>query len=102
MHEVISEYTLGDAIDDGLLVPVFQNRWQQLSFCKPIVATSSIHSQFSKAAIMEMWNAFVDWVKYEKADLKPEDRLFRTRMNGKEIWVIEDPQAYTLMFPSDY
>lgn len=89
-------------MNDGMLIPVFRNRWQQLSGCKPIVATSSIYSEFSLAAIMEVWNGFVEWVKYEKGDLKPEDRLFHTQMNGKVIWVIDDQQAYTIMFPSDY
>lgn len=102
MDNVISSYTLGNAISDGVLVPVFRNRWPSLSGCKPIVATASIISEFSLAAIQEIWNEFVKWVKDEKADLRPEDRLFKTQMNSKDIWVVEDPQAYTIMFPSDY
>lgn len=102
MNKIISKYTLCDAIDDGMLIPVFRSRWLLLSGGRPILATSSVYSEFSLAAILEVWNAFVGWVKYEKGDLKPEDRLFKTRMNSKDIWVIEDPQAFTIMLPSDY
>ena len=58
---VISEYTLQQAIADGVLVEVFKNRWGQLSGWKPIVATSHLFSDVSEAGLLEIWNEFVDW-----------------------------------------
>ena len=33
--EVIYSYTLEQAIDDGVLVPIFANRWKELTGGKP-------------------------------------------------------------------
>ena len=41
--EVVSVvYSLEQAIEDGVLVEVFKNRWQELSQGKPIVATATL------------------------------------------------------------
>jgi hypothetical protein len=40
--EVIATYPLKQAIKDGRLVEIFQNRWPELSGGKPIVATASL------------------------------------------------------------
>ncbi len=100
--QVISVYTLQQAIDDGVLVEVFKNRWPELSGEKPIVATSHLFGEVSLAALLEIWNEFVDWNKYVKSFLPEEDQMFVTEMNGEKIWVIEDGAAYTLLFPDDY
>jgi hypothetical protein len=34
--------------------------------------------------------------------LPEEDRMFVTSINGKKVWVIEDGQAFTMMYPEDY
>ena len=39
---VIVEYTLKQAIEDGVLVEIFKNRWPQLSGGKPIIATAHL------------------------------------------------------------
>ena len=57
--EVISAYPLAQAIEDGVLVEIFKNRWPQLSGGKPIVATSHLFSAISLAGLMEIWNEFV-------------------------------------------
>jgi hypothetical protein len=56
----------------------------------------------SLAGLMEIWNECVDWKKKVEPTLKEEDRLFSTKMNGRRVWVIEDAQALTLMYPEDY
>jgi hypothetical protein len=99
---VITVYTLEQAIADGMLVEIFKNRWGELSHGKPIVATSHIAGEVSLAGLMEIWNAFVNWKKHIEPTLPEDERLFHTGMNSKKVWVIEDDAAYTLMYPEDY
>ena len=98
--DVISTYTLKQAIADGVLVEIFKNRWDELSNGKPIVATAHLFGAVSLAALREIWNEFVSWRKTVMPSLPDEDRLFSTTMNT--VWVIEDDAAYTLMYPEDY
>jgi len=96
---VIYEYSLEQAIKDGVLVEIFKNRWDQLSGGKPIVATQHLFSEVSLAGLLEIWNEFVQWhthTKDENAD------LFVTKMNGNDVWLIEDGSALTMMYPEDY
>ncbi len=99
---VISVYSLEQAIEDGVLVEVFKNRWPELSGGKPIVATSHLFSQVSLAGLLEIWNEYVDWRKNIMPTLPEEDQLFATTMNGKKVWLLEDGQAFTMMYPEDY
>ena len=102
MSNVIYEYTLQQAIADGVLVEVFKNRWKELSGGKPIVATSHLYNEVSLAALLEIWNEFVHWNKHIKDTLPEEEQMFVTTMNGEKIWLIEDGQAFTMMYPEDY
>ena len=99
---LIIEYTLQQAIADGVLVEVFKNRWQQLTHGKPIVATTHLFSEVSLAALLEIWNEYVAWRKNIMPTLPEEEQMFTTTMNGKKIWLIEDAQAFTMMYPEDY
>jgi len=58
---VIYSYTLDQAVADGVLSPVFTNRWDELSGGKAIVATAAIIHDLSLAAIQEIWNEYVIW-----------------------------------------
>jgi len=98
---VIYEYTLQQAIEDGELVELFKNRWQQLSGGKPIVATAHFFNEVSLAGLMEIWNEFVHWKRPTPPE-NPDEQIFTTTMNGLKIWLIEDSQAFTLMYPEDY
>jgi hypothetical protein len=100
--EVIAVYTLEQAIEDGVLVEVFKKRWKDLSGGKPIVATSHIFGEISLAGLMEIWNEFVEWRKMVMPTLPEEDQLFHTIMNYKTVWVLEDGQAFTILYPEDY
>jgi hypothetical protein len=102
MTQTVIEYTLQQAIDDGVLVEVFKNRWQQLTHEKPIVATSHLLEDVSLAALLEIWNEFVVWRKEIMPTLPEEEQMFVTKMNGNKIWLIEDGQAFTMMYPEDY
>lgn len=99
---VIAVYSLQQAIADGVLVEIFKNRWTQLSGGKPIVATSHLFGEVSLAGLMEIWNEFVEWRKNVMTTLPEEEQMFTTSMNNEKVWVIEDGQAYTLLYPEDY
>ena len=64
---VIARYTLEQAIEDGVLVEIFKNRWGQLSGGKPIVATSHLFGEVSLAGLLEIWNEYVHWRKHTRA-----------------------------------
>ena len=100
--EVISVYSLEQAIEDGVLVEVFKARWQQLTQGKPIVATSHLFSQVSLAGLLEIWNEYVDWRKNVMPTLPEEDQLFVTTMNSENVWLLEDGDAFTMLYPEDY
>ena len=102
MSNVIVEYSLEQAIQDGVLAEVFKNRWEQLSGGKPIIATAHLCENVSLAGLMEIWNQFVHWKNSVMMTLPEEERLFVTEMNGNKIWLIEDGQAFTMMYPEDY
>ena len=98
----IVEYTLDKAIDDGVLVEVFKNRWQEFSQGKPIVATAHLFNEVSLAGLQEIWNRFVHWKKHIMPILPEEEQMFYCIMDGKRVWIIEDQAAFTMMYPEDY
>ncbi len=102
MNTKIYEYTLQQALADGVLGEVFKNRWQELSGGKPIVATTHLFSEVSFAVMQEIWNKYVFWKKHTMPKLAEGDRLFSTLVNNKKVWVIEDGQAITMLYPEDY
>ena len=99
---VIFEYTLQQAIADGVLVELFKNQWPELSGGKPIVATSHLFREVSLAGLREIWNEYVEWKKNVMPTLPEEEQMFTSSMNNEKVWVIEDGQAYTLLYPDDY
>ncbi len=99
---VMYEYSLEEAIKDGVLVEVFKNRWEHLSGGKPIVATDHMYQEVSQAALLEIWNEYVGWREHIMPTLPEEEQLFVTTMNGNKIWLIEDGAAFTMMYPEDY
>jgi hypothetical protein len=98
----IITYSLAQAIADGVLVAVFKHRWRQLSGGKPIVATEHLFTTVSQAALLEIWNDYVDWRKNVMPTLPEEQQMFVTAMNDRKVWVIEDAQAFTLLYPEEY
>jgi hypothetical protein len=97
MDNVISSYTWQQAVEDGVLAEVFKDRWEQLTKGKPIIATQGVISNFSMSAIMEIWNAFVEYRK-----TNPNTTHFTTKMNNKTVWLIDDGTTFTIMYPEDY
>jgi hypothetical protein len=101
VDEVIYEYPLEQAIADGVLVEVFKPRWKQLSGGKPIVATAHLFNEVSLAALLEIWNEYVEWRNLPPI-IPEEEQMYATKMNGKKIWLHEDGAAFTMMYPEDY
>lgn len=101
-EDIIYAYTLEQAIADGVLVEVFKNRWQRLSSGKPIVATAHLFNEVSLAALLKIWNEYVYWRKTVMPTLPEKEQMFTTTMNGHKVWLIEDGQAFTLLYPEDY
>lgn len=100
--DVIYMYTLAQAVADCVLVEIFKRRWTQLSGGKPMVATAAVFQDISLAGLIEIWKKFVHWRKFVEPTLREEDRLFKTEMNSKTVWVLEDGQAFTILYPEDY
>ena len=100
--QVISVYSLEQAVADGVLVEVFKKRWKELSGGKPIVATAHLFGQVSLAGLLEIWNEFVEWRKDVCPTLPEEEQMFVTTMNGEKVWLIQDGDAFTMMYPEDY
>ena len=100
--DVISVYSLEQAIEDGVLVEVFKDQWHELTHGKPIVATSHLFSQVSLAGLLDIWNEYVDWRKNVMPTLPEEDQMFATTMNGEKVWLLEDSDAFTMLYPEDY
>lgn len=99
---VIASYPLEQAIADGVLVEILKHRWEQLTGGKPLVATAHIFGEISIAGLMEIWNEYVNWRKNVMPTLPEEEQMFVTRMNNQKVWVIEDGQAFTILYPEDY
>ena len=99
---VIHEYTLQQAIADGVLIELFKNRWKTLSNGKPIVVTAHLFDDVTLSGLLEIWNAYVEWRTSAPPVSEQEGWIFHTQMNGKMVWVIEDAQAFTLLYPQDY
>src|SRR5450755_2473196 len=82
MNNIIYEYSLEQAISDGVLAEVFKSRWEKLSGGKPIIATAHLFETVSLTGLMEIWNQFVHWKNTVMMTLPEEERLFVTEMNG--------------------
>jgi len=102
MADVIYSYTLEEAVADGVLAEIFKDQWQELSRGKPIVATEHLFVSVNSADLVEIWNRYVYWRKKIMPTLPEEDQMFATVIQDKKVWVIEDGQAFTLLYPEDY
>ena len=56
----------------------------------------------SEAALVDIWNDYVRWRREVEPTLPEDEKLFTTTVNGEKVWLIEDGQAFTILYPSDY
>jgi hypothetical protein len=94
--DIICIYTRQQAVDDGVLVEA--SRWNGI----PVMATTHISEEFGLVELIDIWQKFLAWKDQEEPKLPEEDRLFHIEAKGKKVWVVEDSQALTIMFPEDY
>jgi hypothetical protein len=100
--EVITIYSLRQAIAQGVLIEVFKNEWNELSGGKPIVASMNVYEGVKPEELVEIWNRFVFWRKFVMKNVPEEKRLFSTEMDYHTIWVIDDRVCFTIIYPEDY
>ena len=99
---IISVYSLEQAIEDGVLTKPFGSDVSGQVDNKPIVATSHLFNEVSYPELRKIWDKFIIWRKEVMPTLPEEDRMFSTLVNGEKVWVDETENQVTLMYPSDY
>jgi hypothetical protein len=100
--EVITEYSIREAIEMGALVEVFKDRWSELSGGKPIVASMNVYEEVSQKDLVEIWNRFVFWRKFIMLKLVEKERWFSTEVGVSTIWIFDDRVCFTILYPEDY
>src|SRR5688500_12392347 len=92
--EIISKYTRQQAIQDGVLVEVFDEYTmkglREFTDGRQIVATTHLADEVEKHDLRDIWNKFAVWKQDVEPTLPEEDRLFQTEIKDKKVWVIDD------------
>ncbi len=97
MEKVIFEYTLTEAIDDGVLYPL---GWVD---GKPLIGTAGTVADLDNDECQKLFTEFLKWQKEIEPTLAEGDRMFvATASNNQQVWVIDDGAAITLLYPSEY
>ena len=97
MEKVIFEYTLSEAIDDGVLHPL---GWVN---GKPLVGTAGTVADLPAEERQQVFTDFLQWQREVEPTLAEADRMFVARAsNDQTVWVIDDGSAITLLYPSEY
>lgn len=95
---VIVEYTLSEAIADGVLHPVGTAHTG-----KPLIATAGTVADLPSREIADLFVQFGVWQQQVEPTLPEAERMFSAKAsNGKTVWVIEDGAAITLLYPEEY
>ena len=93
---IISKYPRDEATKDEMLNEVFYSE------DKPVVSTIGINQDFKLDEILAIFYQFKDWKEKVEPGLPEEDKLFSTNTRNGKVWVIEDGEAYTVMYPHEY
>jgi hypothetical protein len=94
--DILSRYSRQQAVADGILVEVLRCNG------KPVLATAHLTQEIGLDEVRAIWREFRYWERAVKPALREEEQMFSTGANGKRVWVIEDTEAYTIMYPEDY
>jgi hypothetical protein len=100
--EVITIFSLKQAIADGAAIEVFKDEWDRLSRGKPIVASVNVYEGISGDECAEIWNRFVVWRTFVMPKLPEKERLFSTEIGYKTTWVIDEKVFFMVIYPEDY
>lgn len=93
---VVSQYTRQQAVDDGVLAEVLN--WNGF----PVMATSGVREDFGFGELLVIWHKFLAWKDKEESKLPEEERLFSMWVKDKKIWVMEDSDGFTILYPDEY
>jgi hypothetical protein len=97
MENLIFAYTLNQAIEDGVLHPL---GWAK---GKPLIGTARIVAELPENERQQLFEEFLEWQRETEPTLPEEERLFAaTSTTGQTVWVLEDGQAITLLYPDEY
>jgi hypothetical protein len=99
---VIYGYSLKQAIEDGVLIELLKRPWCPHCGGKPVVVAKYLFEDATLLGLLEIWNEYVEWRNTRQPALPESEQSFHTTMNGKTVWVIEDGQAFKLLYPEDY
>ena len=94
--DIISRYSRQQAVADGILVEVLRFNG------KPVMATTHLAQEIGLDEVRAIWKEFRLWSDTVKPTLPEEEQMFATGANGRKVWVIEDSEAFTIMYPEDY
>lgn len=69
---------------------------------KPIRTTDALHARLSMAGLTEVWTAYVHWRDEVMPGLDLDQQSFTRPLDGRLIYIHEDPEAFTMMFLDEY
>ena len=97
MENVIFEYTLDEAIQDGVLHPL---GWAN---GKPLIGTRGTVQDLATEERQRLFADFLHWQQDVEPTLPEDERMFSaTASNNEKVWVIDDGAAITLLYPEEY
>ena len=97
MDKVIHSYSLEEAVEDGLLSLVGRVG------SRSVVVTIGIRTELPVEEWWQVVERFLIWQRQVELTLPEAERLFTYRAsNGQTIWVIDDGDAITMMYPDEY
>ena len=102
---VISSYTDGQAVEDGVLVPLFGfgpvNRVTRAVFVHFTGITPEENASIIELALK--FRPLQDVIRQILGKLPDEDGWRKLTWQGKELWLVpNEVRGLTLMFPDDY
>lgn len=99
--DILFRYSLEQALEDGVLIPVIVDRIRVYPPQPIIVMTVSVAESVDRDGLQRIWAGYCAW--FATAHLLPEeDRLFSMDVNGHTVWVVEDANAITILKPEDW
>lgn len=106
MTKPLYVYDNDQALADGIFADVTPKSVKEAGKWRWIV-TATLHEEFSIAAIAEMYNEMIMYIK-KVGGLEKAEFPFSTKMNSKEVWcfVEQEQDSRTLVFkaifPEEY
>jgi len=98
---VIHSYSVDQALADGVLQEPFDNRCYNSHPPKRLVMTAAIAESLTHADLQKVWDGWLEWILTAE-ELPEEERMYTFDFHGRQVWVLEDGVAITILFAEDY